>query len=262
MSKDLNDLKNSTDSGFFAKTHFVSEASKIETEGNESGLLKKHVARTYGIFIVELLLTALIAYYMSMQPVLLEKVTSLLYVGAGIPLIIIIFGIFFLLNRARRSESIVLSLFLTLVIIGVIAIPLGAIPYLYDPFIVYEALGATSIIYITTAVYGLFTKKDYTTWGGPLLGALIALVVMMIISNFIHNSWLTMGILLANILIFTLYIIYDNQMIKVEFLAKLRDQESDSVSSWWLLALSSSMNIYLDFINLFMSILRVLGNRD
>ncbi|GKQ42435.1 membrane protein [Companilactobacillus sp. RD055328] len=262
MPKDLNDLKNNTGSSIVEKSHFVSEASKIAAEDNELSKLKQHVARTYGIFIVELFLTGLVAYFMSTQPQLLGQITSVMYAGMGIPLILVIFGVFALLNRAQRSESVGLSVLLTLAVIAVIGIPLGIIPYVYNSLVVYEALAATSIIYITTAVYGLVTKKNYTTWGGPLFGALIAVIVMMIISNFVHNSWLTMGILLANILIFTLYIIYDNQMIKVQFLAKLRDGVSDSSKSWWLLALSSSTNIYLDFINLFMSILRLLGNRD
>ncbi|MDO1605832.1 Bax inhibitor-1 family protein [Lactobacillus sp. YT155] len=260
MAKDLNDLNKKEESGIMDKFGYVTDAKGIQAEQSELAPLKKHVARTYLIFIIELAITGAIAWFLSTQPELLYTITSTLFAAAGIPAIILIFAVFALINRAMKTESVPLSLLFTLVIIAIIAVPLGAVPYLYEPFVVYEALGVTSIIYFTTAVYGLVTKKNYSTWGGPLLGALLALIVMIVISYFVQNSWLTIGILLATILIFTLYTIYDNQMIKVTFLAKYRDSEPDSNVSWWLLALSSAMDLYLDFINLFMAILRLLGN--
>lgn len=51
-------------------------------------------------------------------------------------------------------------------------------------------------------------------------------------------------------------------MIKIRFLDKLRDGVPDSGKSWWLLAMSSSIDIYLDFVNLFLDILNLLGDDD
>lgn len=69
-------------------------------------------------------------------------------------------------------------------------------------------------------------------------------------------------ILLANILIFTIYTVYDNQLIKIRFLDKLRDDIPDTYFSWWHLAIESSIEVYMDFVYLFLDILSILGSDD
>lgn len=59
---------------------------------------------------------------------------------------------------------------------------------------------------------------------------------------FYHNSTLDLIVTLIDIAVFTLYIMYDNQLIKVRFLVKYRDDIPDTLSSWWSLALDSAID--------------------
>lgn len=91
---------------------------------------------------------------------------------------------------------------------------------------------------------------------------MLALISLGFFQYYYQNSILNILILVADILVFTLYTAYDNQMIKIRFLDKLRDDIPDTTGSWWMLAMSSAIDIYLDFINLFLDILSLLGDDD
>lgn len=134
--------------------------------------------------------------------------------------------------------------------------------FLYHPAVMFQALAVTMVIYIGTACFGFFTKKNLLGWGGPLFGALLALIFVGFFQIFFENPLLNLVVTLIDILVFTLYIMYDNQVIKVRFLLKYRDDIPDTLGSWWSLALDGALDIYLDFINLFLDILSLLGDDD
>lgn len=80
--------------------------------------------------------------------------------------------------------------------------------------------------------------------------------------NILIGSTLLMNLLLvADIVVFVLYTIYDNQMIKVRFLANFRGEVADDYDGTFL-ALDSSLDIFLDFINLFLDILSIFSSSN
>lgn len=117
------------------------------------------------------------------------------------------------------------------------------------------ALSETIAIFAGASFYGLFTKRDLTKWEGPLFGALLSLVIAGFFAPFIHDIMFTIIYTLASTVIFTLFTMYDNQLIKVRFLSKYRDDIPDTKLSWWLLAADSSFDLVLDFVNLFLDLL-------
>lgn len=126
-------------------------------------------------------------------------------------------------------------------------------------FIVYEMASIimifliTSIIFALLALYGYFTKKDITKLGTLLLFGLIGIVILTIINLFLNNSPFDIILTIISMIIFMGFIVYDIYILK----RRLYDIEEDK------LAVYGAFQLYLDFINLFLKLLRLFGkSRD
>lgn len=108
---------------------------------------------------------------------------------------------------------------------------------------------ATSIIFAAFAILGKTTKIDLTKWGIYLLVALIAIIIISVINIFIGSSTLYMIISIATILVFSAYVAYDvNMALNKTF---LMDTENKGIYC--------AFQLFLDFINLFIELLRLFG---
>ena len=105
------------------------------------------------------------------------------------------------------------------------------------------------------ALIGSTTKKDMTKMGGILLMALIGLIIAGVVNMFLHSSMMDMIVSALGILIFTGLTAWDAQMIK-----RMLMQAPDAGESAQKIALLGSLNLYLDFINLFLYLLRFFGS--
>lgn len=124
---------------------------------------------------------------------------------------------------------------------------IGTIVYTF--FITAGTFGAMS-------VYGYFTKTNLAKFGTYLIMALFGLIIMTIVNIFCASSTLDWIISGAGVLIFVGLTAFDTQQIKRLAAANLEPSVADK------LATIGAMNLYLDFINLFLYLLRFLGNRD
>lgn len=125
-------------------------------------------------------------------------------------------------------------------------------------FIVYEISSiiyvflATSLIMFIFAMLGYFTKIDLTKLGTFLLMAIIAIIVMSIINIFIGSESFSLGLCIASVVIFVGFIAFDVQKIKRLYEANIIPEEN--------LAIYGALQLYLDFINIFIDLLRIFGN--
>lgn len=120
----------------------------------------------------------------------------------------------------------------------------------YTLFITAGTFGAMS-------VYGYFTKADLSKMGSYLMMALFGLIIACVVNIFWANSTLEWIISIAGVLIFTGLTAWDTQQVRRMAAANLEPALADK------LATMGAMNLYLDFINLFLFLLRILGgNRD
>lgn len=117
----------------------------------------------------------------------------------------------------------------------------------------------TAIAFAGLSLYGYTTKKNLSGMGTFLMMGLIGLIVAMIVNIFLGSPALMFAISIIGVLIFAGLTAYDTQRIKTEYIqhAMAADQE-------WLgkAAIMGALNLYLDFINLFMFLLQFLGNRE
>ncbi len=120
----------------------------------------------------------------------------------------------------------------------------------YTLFITAGTFGAMS-------VYGYFTKSDLSKMGAYLMMALFGLIIASVVNIFWANSTMEWIISIVGVLIFTGLTAWDTQQVRRMAAANLEPALADK------LATMGAMNLYLDFINLFLSLLRILGgNRD
>ena len=139
----------------------------------------------------------------------------------------------------------------------------------------------TSIAFASLSLYGYTTKKDISAWGSFLIMGVIGLIIAMVVNIFMQSAALDFAISGLGVLIFAGLTAYDTQKIKTMF---LQAANGGSVSSRGMgsrrvsmnmdageasteemtgkLAIYGALTLYLDFINLFMFLLRFMGSRD
>ena len=130
-------------------------------------------------------------------------------------------------------------------------------------FAVYTAASIAQVFFITAAtfasasLYGYTTKKDLSGWGSFLLIGLIGIIIASIVNIFMASSALQFAVSIIGVLIFTGLTAYDTQNAKTTFLSGHLGTEELAK-----FAISTSLSLYLNFINLFQMLLSLLGNRE
>jgi uncharacterized protein len=117
----------------------------------------------------------------------------------------------------------------------------------------------TAIAFASLSLYGYTTKRDLSAMGTFLMMGVIGLIVAMIINIFLASSALAFAITVIGVLIFAGLTAYDTQRIKAEYVAHAQSMDQE-----WLAksAIMGALQLYLDFINMFMFLLQFLGNRE
>lgn len=129
-------------------------------------------------------------------------------------------------------------------------------------FLFYTSASIATTFYITAGTFavmsfiGLFTGTDLTKFGNILMMALVGLVIASIVNIFMNNDTLYWITTYAGVLIFTGLIAYDTQ--KIKDLYAVGAEGSEEVKK---LAIMGALKLYLDFINLFLMLLRLFGRR-
>lgn len=129
-------------------------------------------------------------------------------------------------------------------------------------FLVYTADSIASTFFVTAgtfavmSLYGYFTGTDLSRWGNLLLMGVFGLVIAMVVNMFWLNSVLYTITSFVGVLLFVGLTAYDTQKVKSLAFAGLQDESMDRKA-----AVLGSLILYLDFINLFLFILRLFGRR-
>ncbi len=130
-------------------------------------------------------------------------------------------------------------------------------------FLAYTATTIYTTFFITAATFGIMaflgytTQTDLTKMGSILYMALIGLIIAMVVNWFMKSAFMEYIISGIGVLIFTGLTAYDMQ--KIKRIGSITDVKSEEGTK---LALMGALNLYLDFVNLFLFLLRFLGNRN
>ena len=223
--------------------------SAIKTQTNSV------MKRVYVRMFIGLLVSAFCALGVASSPAALNFVFGNAIMRWGI--LIAMFAMAFILpaRMMKMSSGAVLGLFI--VFSALMGTWMSAI------FVVYKMTAIVATFFITAgtfgamSVYGYFTKADLTKMGSFLTMALIGLCIAILVNLFLHNGTLGFIISIAGVLIFTGLTAWDTQQVKQLAAANLDPSLADKLATF------GAMNLYLDFINLFLFILRIFGgSRD
>ncbi|MBR4537161.1 MAG: Bax inhibitor-1/YccA family protein [Bacteroidales bacterium] len=130
-------------------------------------------------------------------------------------------------------------------------------------FLVYTSSSIASTFFICAgtfaamSLFGYFTKQDLTKWGNILIMALVGLIIATLVNLFIHSTWIYWITTYAGVFIFIGLIAYDTQKLKDMSALTLEETEEGRK-----MTIMGALSLYLDFINLFIYLLRIFGKRN
>ncbi|MDE6538464.1 MAG: Bax inhibitor-1/YccA family protein [Muribaculaceae bacterium] len=211
--------------------------------------------RVYVRMFIGLLISAFCALGVASSPAALTFIFGNQLVFWGIAIVMIAMAWIMPAKLNTMSTGAVLGCFIAYsALMGVWLAPIFIVyrigTIVYTLFITAGTFGAMS-------VYGYFTKSDLSKMGSYLVMALIGLVIAMVVNIFLKSSTLEWVISIVGVLLFVGLTAWDTQQVKRLAAANLDPAMADK------LATMGAMNLYLDFINLFLFLLRIFGgSRD
>ena len=156
-------------------------------------------------------------------------------------------------SMAAKNSPAALPVFLVYSLLN--GFTLSFVVAFYTPGTVLSAFVSSALLFFVMAAIGIFTKKDLSGMGRALMAALVGLIIAMVVNIFLASGFFDYMISIAMVLVFSGLIAWDNQKIRYVY-----EQSRGQVASGWVI--SMALSIYLDFINLFLSILRIFGRND
>ncbi|MAO47047.1 MAG: hypothetical protein CL823_07845 [Crocinitomicaceae bacterium] len=225
--------------------------------GSSSVLSKNFVANVFSWMVVGLIVTAFAAWYGAHSEIYAAifgpEGNSILRWG----LMLAPFAFIIIMNAGLERFSAITLTILFLAFAATMGLSLSSILYLYSKVVITKVFLITSGTFTVMSIAGYTTSKDLTKMGSLLFMALIGLIIASIANMFFYKGILDVIISIAGVLIFTGLIAYDTQ--KIKNIGASIDGESSTAAKMAILCATS---IYLDFVNLFLFLLRFFGSRD
>jgi FtsH-binding integral membrane protein len=229
-------------------------ASNIRSRADLAAEQTRFLVRVYNWMGSGLALTGLVAWYVAQSETLVYAIVGnpLIFFG----LIIAELGaVFYLSARVMKmSATRATTVFLGYAVLN--GLTLSVIFLAYTQASITKAFLVTAIMFGSMSLYGATTKKDLSAWGSFLFMGLIGLIAAMFINFFFQSSMMDFVISCVGVLIFTGLTAYDTQKILAMNILGNEGTEEDTKE-----AISGALRLYLDFINLFLMLLRLMGDR-
>ena len=154
-------------------------------------------------------------------------------------------------SMASKNSPAALPVFLLYSVLN--GFTLSFVVAFYTPGTVLSAFVSSALLFFVMAAVGMFTKKDLSVMGRLFYMALIGLIIAGIVNLFVANNTFDWVVSIAGVLIFCGITAWDSQRIKI-MLQEMGDEENENTLK---LALIGSLELYLDFINIFLYLLRL-----
>ena len=224
--------------------------------------LRAHMNKVYSTMSVGMLVTFAVAWAVGSSPELLSVFRDPQTMSPNIlgwivmfaPLIMV-FAFGAAINRLSAAGA---QLFFY-AFAAVMGLSLSWIFVAFTGFSIAQVFLVTAIAFAGLSLWGYTTKKDISGWGSFLIMGVIGILVASIINIFLGSPTIHFAISILGVLIFAGLTAYDTQNIKNTYI-----QHAASGDSEWLAksAIVGALNLYMDFINLFMFLLQLMGNRE
>ncbi|MEE3626411.1 Bax inhibitor-1/YccA family protein [Nitrospirillum sp. BR 11752] len=214
--------------------------------------LRQHMLRVFNYMTVGLIVTGLVAYFGAQSDALVTAIfgTPLKWVVMLAPI-----GFVLVLSAGfnRMSSGALRTLFF--VFSGVMGLSLMSLFRVFTDASIARVFFISAATFAGAALYGYTAKRDLTQFGSFLIMGVIGLVIASLVNIFLASSALLFAVSVLGVLIFTGLTAYDSQRIKEMY------AESWGVEANTKLAVMGALSLYMDFINIFISLMQLMGDR-
>lgn len=210
------------------------------------------VRAVYGWMFAGLGLTAAAAAWVYFSPAMQQIILGT--PGVTMVLIVVELGLVLWLSFRvnKMSPQAAASAFMVFSLLN--GLTLSVILFAYTASSIFQAFVVAGGMFGAMAIYGLTTKRDLTSWGSFFFMGLIGIILASVVNMFMRSSALEMAVSFIGVFVFVGLTAYDNQKIKRYALMA----EGERVTNF---AVIGALALYLDFINLFLMVLRLMGGR-
>lgn len=237
--------------------------------------LRAHMNKVYGLMSVGMLLTAAAAWAISGLAVTTDPSLAAAQIGADkyltgfgaaiytsplkwlVMFAPLAFVFAFSAMIGRMSAAAAQLVFYAFAV--TMGISISSIFLVFTGMSIVQTFLVTAIAFAGLSLWGYTTKKDISGWGSFLIMGVIGLLVASIVNIFLGSPAVMFAISAIGVLIFAGLTAYDTQKIKTDYIAHAQHGDAE-----WLgkSAIMGALNLYLDFINMFMFLLQFMGNRE
>ena len=227
----------------------------LEREGTLSQVFPALMRKVYLWMALALTITGVTAYGVATSP----NILTLIYQNTAIfwGLMIGELALVMIVSGAINRLSLTMATLLFALYSVLNGLTMSSIFLVYTMASIAKVFFITAATFAAMAFYGYTTKRDLSRMGTLLFMALIGLIIATIVNLFLKSSGLDLILSYAGVLIFVGLTAWDTQKIK-QMLANQYDMGEGAQK----LALLGALSLYLDFINLFLYLLRIFGNRN
>ena len=215
---------------------------------------RRFMLRVYNWMTTGLGITGLVAYAVAYTP----SLTAILLGNPFLPIVLIIaqIGLVFWLASRVMQMSVQKAKGVFLLYATLTGITFSVV------FLAYTAASITSTFLVTAGTfgamsfYGYTTRRDLTSWGSFFFMGLIGIIIASVVNIFLQSSLMYWVITYVGVLVFVGLTAYDTQKIKEMNILGNEGTDEDTKE-----AIRGALSLYLDFINLFLMLLRIMGSR-
>jgi len=228
----------------------------VQSEQETGSMSRTFVANVFSWMFAALAITTIVAYYFGHNLQLLSLLVNRGLTGLGYVVMFAPIGFVLAMSLGFNKFSYPVILFLFLLYSAVMGASLSFIFLMYTSGSIFGTFAAAAGMFGIMAVVGYTTNTDLTKFGSIMMMGLVGIIVASIINWFLQSDSMSYIISFIGVLVFTGLTAYDVQKLKrigagVEF-------GNETTSK---LVILGALNLYLDFINLFLFLLRLFGNR-
>jgi hypothetical protein len=204
-----------------------------------------------------LALTGLIALYVANSPSLLRYVYAnrLIFFGLIIAELAIVFTLSARINKMRASTATAMFLLYA----GLNGLTMAFVFIIYTAASIASTFFVCAATFVACSIFGWMTKRDLTSLGGFLMMGLVGIIIASVVNLFIGSNMISTIVSYVGVLVFVGLTAYDTQYIKNMALSQPEGLAAGVLRRG---AIIGALKLYLDFINLFLMLLRILGNRN
>jgi len=219
--------------------------------------VNEFIRSVYNWMAIGLALTGFVAFFVSNSQTMMRLIfgNQLIFFGLIIGELALVFSISARVHKMQASTA--TSLFVLYAALN--GATLSAIFLIYTRSSITSTFFICAATFVASSIYGMATKRDLTAMGQFMFMGLIGIVIASVVNLFLRSSGMSLIVSYIGVIVFVGLTAYDTQKLRTMALSQPDGLDAGAIRKG---AILGALTLYLDFINLFLMLLRILGNRD